>query len=106
MRSPAAAIAWEFRRRHRWGLMVLASYLVVIAIIRLLVIGPGHQVTFENDESFAFLVIVPIAVTSMYFLAVFSFGLSGDFSARESIYPARMFALPMTTHELVAWPML
>jgi hypothetical protein len=106
MRSPAAAIAWEFRRRHRWGLMVLASYLIVIAIIRFAIIGPGRHVTFENEESFAFFVIVPIAATFMYFLAVFSFGLSGDFSARQSIYPARMFALPMTTNELALWPML
>ena len=32
----------------------------------------------------------------MYFLAVFSFGLTGDLAARQSIYPARMFTLPVT----------
>ena len=30
MRSPAAAIAWEFRQRHRWGLIALAGYLLVL----------------------------------------------------------------------------
>src|SRR5207237_353942 len=31
MRSPAAAIAWEFRRRHRWGLLALLAYLAALA---------------------------------------------------------------------------
>ena len=42
----------------------------------------------------------------MYFLAVFSFGLAGDLAARHSIYPARMFTLPVTTAALAGWPML
>ena len=42
----------------------------------------------------------------MYFLAVFSFGLAGDLAARQSIYPARMFTLPVTTAALAGWPML
>src|SRR5712691_2437889 len=42
----------------------------------------------------------------MYFLAVFSFGLAGDIAARQSMYPARMFALPVTTAALAGWPML
>ncbi len=42
----------------------------------------------------------------MYFLAVFSFGLSGDLAARQSIYPARMFTLPVTSAALAGWPML
>ena len=42
----------------------------------------------------------------MYFLAVFSFGLSGDLAARQSMYPARMFTLPVTTAALAGWPML
>jgi len=42
----------------------------------------------------------------MYFLAVFSFGLTGDLAARQSMYPARMFTLPVTTAALAGWPML
>lgn len=42
----------------------------------------------------------------MYCLAVFSYGLSGDLAARQSMYPARMFALPVTTTALAGWPML
>src|SRR5688572_7303952 len=76
--------------------------LVVIKVIY----GPGHRVSFEDDESFAVVVIVPLAATCFYFLAVFSFGLDGDIAARQSIYPRRLFTLPVTTGELAAWPML
>jgi len=105
MGSPAAAIAWEFRQRHRWGLIALAAYLLVLATIKLLILGPGHRVDFD-EESFALVVVVPLTATFMYFLAVFSFGLSGDLAARQSIYPARMFTLPVTTAALAGWPML
>src|SRR5205807_538094 len=44
--------------------------------------------------------------TFIYFLAVFSFGLSGDLAARESMYPARMLTLPVTTAALAGLPML
>ena len=54
----------------------------------------------------AVVVIVPVATTFMFFLAVFSFGFAGDLAARESIYPARMFTLPVTTRALAGWPML
>ena len=105
MRSAAAAIAWAFRRRHRWGLIALAAYLLVLATIKLLILGPGQRVNFD-DESFALVVIVPLTATFMYFLAMFSFGLSGDLAARQSIYPARMFTLPVTSAALAGWPML
>jgi len=106
MRSPAAAIAWEFRRRHRWGLTAVILYLAALATIRLLVLEPGQRVTFDGEWSFALVVIVPLASTFMYFLAVFSFGLAGDLAARQSIYPARMFTLPVTNAALAGWPML
>ncbi|MDQ6801060.1 MAG: hypothetical protein M3041_09510 [Acidobacteriota bacterium] len=106
MRSAVTAIAWEFRRRHRWGLITLTAYLIVLAMIKLFFLGPGGRVNFEDEQSFALVVIVPITATFLYFLAVFSFGLSGDLAARQSMYPARMFTLPVTTAALVGWPML
>ncbi len=105
MRSPAAAIAWEFRQRYRWGLMALITYLLVFATIRFLVLAPGQRVDLD-EESFAFVVIVPLTATFIYFLAVFTFGLAGDLAARQSMYPARMFTLPVTSAALVGWPML
>src|SRR5712691_3813588 len=105
MRSPAAAIAWEFRQRHRWGLIALIGYLFVLAMIKLVILERGQRVDLD-DESFAFLVVVPLTATFLYFLAVFSFGLSGDLAARQSMYPARIFTLPVTTTALAGWPML
>jgi hypothetical protein len=106
MRSPAAAIAWEFRQRHRWGLMVLTAYMLILALIRIFILDAGGRVQFEDAESFAWAVVVPLTSTFLYFLAVFSFGLSGDIAARQSIYPARMFTLPVSTNALAGWPML
>jgi hypothetical protein len=106
VRSAAAAIAWEFRRKHRWGLIALTGYLLVLATIRLLTLERGQTVDFDDVQSFALVVVVPITSTFMYFIAVFSFGLSGDLAARQSMYPARMFTLPVSTAALAGWPML
>ena len=105
MGSPALAIAWEFRQRHRWGLIAVAGYLLVVAAIKLLILEPRQPINLD-DESFAIVVVVPLTATFTYFLAVFSFGLAGDLAARQSMYPARMFTLPVTTAALAGWPML
>jgi len=106
MRSPAAAIGWEFRRRHRWGFAALAGYFVVLAVVKLLILVSGQPISLESPARFAIAVPVPLAATFTYLLAVFSFGFAGDLAARQSIYPARMFTLPMTTAALAGWPML
>ncbi len=106
MRSPAVAIAWEFRQRHRWGLIAVAGYLLVVATIKLLILEPGQPVNLDDAHSFAAVVVVPLTATFTYFLAVFSFGLECDLAARQSVYPARMFTLPVTTAALAGWPML
>src|SRR5438874_1490596 len=103
MRTAAAAIAWEFRHRHRWGLMALVVYMLLLAAIKLLVLR--QPVEFADDETFAAILIVPLTATFIYFLAVFTFGLSGDIAGRQSIYPARMFTLPVSTTALAGWPM-
>lgn len=105
MRSPALAIGWEFRRRHRWGLLAVAGYLVVVAMIRFLILEPGEPVLVDSVR-FAAVVSVPLTATFVYLLAVFSFGFAGDPAARHSMYPARMFTLPVTNAALVGWPML
>src|SRR3989441_3049035 len=106
MQSPALAIAWEFRRRHLWVLIALAGYLLALAAIKFLIPGPGEPVTLDPPDGRVGVAMVPLSTTFFYFLAVFSFGLTGDLAARQSIYPARMFALPVTTKALAGWPML
>ena len=106
MRSPAAAIAWEFRQRHRWGLLALVVYLLVLATIKLVVLARAIPIHLDTPESFAFVVVVPLTATFTYFLAVFTYGLDGDLAARQSMYPARMFTRPVSTSGLAGWPML
>jgi hypothetical protein len=106
MRSAAAAVAWEFRQRHRWGLIAVTGYLLGLATIKLLILKPGQGLDFEDAPGFALAVVVPLTSTFMYFLAVFSFGLAGDLASRQSMYPVRMFALPVTNAALAGWPML
>ncbi len=106
MRSPALAIAWEFRQGHRFALIALAGLIFVLAMIRLLIPGPWEPIELDTPNETAALLILPFSATFLYFLAVFSFGLAGDLAARQSIYPARMFTLPVTTTALAGWPML
>jgi hypothetical protein len=106
VRSAAAAFAWEFRRRHLWALIAVAGYLLAVAALKLLVGWPVQPITLDHLDGRATVVTVPLSVTFFYYLAVFSFGLEGDLAARPSIYPSRLFTLPVTTRELTGWPML
>jgi poly(3-hydroxybutyrate) depolymerase len=106
MRSAAAAFAWEFRQRLRWGLIALGLYFVVLATVQFLILGPRSPIHPLRSMTFAFTVNVPLSFAAMYFLAVFSYGLAGDLTARHSLYPARMFTLPVSTAALAGWPML
>src|SRR5207244_10317550 len=100
MRSAAAAFAWEFRQRLRWGLIALGLYFVVLATFQFLILGPRSPIHPLRSMTFAFTVSVPVTFAFMYFLAVFSYGLAGDLTARHSLYPARMFTLPVSTAAL------
>jgi len=106
MRSPALAMGWEFRRRHLWALIAMAGYLLALAAIKLLFLRPMEPIRLDPPDGRAAVVITPLTATYFYLLAAFSFGLAGDLGARPSIYPARMFALPLRTAALVGWPML
>jgi len=103
MRTPAAAIAWEFRTRHRWGLIAIAAYLAVLAVCR---VRLSDAPEYHSVDTFAFFVVVPLTATFIYFLAVFSYGHGGDLAGRQSIFPPRMFTLPVSDTALAGWPML
>ncbi len=83
----------------------MAVYLLVLAAIKPVLLARGQAFTFDS-HSFAFFVFVPLASTYLYLLSVFTYGLSGDLAARQSMYPARMFTMPASTGALVGWPML
>jgi hypothetical protein len=105
MRSPAQAIAWEFSRRHGRGAVAIVTYFVGLGLFRLVMRARGQAI--ELDElQMALVLTIPMTTAFIYFLAVFSFGLGGDLAARQSMFPARFFALPVTTADLTAWPMV
>lgn len=106
MRSAALAFGWEFRKRHSWPLIAMGIYLLGLAVFRLTIYVPAGPITLLPPDGRAAVVIAPLSWAFFYYLAVFSFGLSGDLGARQSIFPARMFSLPVKTSALVAWPML
>jgi hypothetical protein len=106
MRSPAArAFAWEFGQQHRWGMLVIAGYVLFMVITGLLAID-WALTSDANVERFIGTIVLPLTAAVLYLLAVFSFGLSGDLAARQSMYPPRLFTLPVTTAALAGWPML
>jgi hypothetical protein len=102
MRSAAGAFAWQFRR-YLWPLVPMTGYLVVMGLALPSIIG-DRPVRFGDEV--AAMVLVPFSILFFYYLAAFSFGLTGDLGARQSIYPARMFTLPITSAALAGWPML
>ena len=104
MRSPAAAFRWEFGARHQWVLIALGIYLLALGMIKPLVLGPGAKVRF--GDGFIGFGLVPFSFAFFYFIAVFSFGLNGDLAGRASIFPSRLFTLPVKTAELARWPMV
>jgi hypothetical protein len=101
----AAAIAWEFRQRHRWGLLAVLATILILGGIK---IALRTQLGYLelHDVTFALLIPVPLSGVLFYLLAVFTFGIAGDLGARESMYPARMFTLPISSAALAGWPML
>jgi hypothetical protein len=102
----ARAFGFEFRRRHQWGLIALASYLAVFSLIKFWILGPDYPIRLDPPNGIAAFAFVPVTSTLFYFVGVFTYGLAGDLAARQSIYPARMFTLPVTSAALAGWPML
>lgn len=102
----ASAFILDFRTRHRRGLLVLLLYVTGLLVARTALAVQRIEVTFARADHFAFVVLVPMTAVFVYLLAVFTYGLSGDLAGRRSLYPARMFALPASTTELVRWPMV
>ena len=105
MRSPALAIGAVFPRRHLWPLVPLAAYFVLMAAIQLLGFGPTEPLTLMPPDGRVAVVLAPVSTLYFYYLGLFSFGLEGDLAGRKSIYPPRMFTLPVSNSTLAWAPM-
>jgi len=104
MQSAAAAFAWEFGWPRRWIPVAIGVYLVAHGLLKPLLLGSGA--TVDLGDGYIAFALVPFSFTFMYFIAVFSFGLNGDLAARQSIFPSRLFTLPVSSAELARWPMV
>ena len=92
--------------RHRFGFLALGAYLVALGGVRLVALVTGMRLPAEWDVGFAFLVVIPGTVALYWLIVAFTFGYEGNLAGRQSIYPSRLFTLPVTNTALTAWPML
>ena len=97
--------------RHRVGLACIAVYLLLLVAWRLLIPAPPVAALIHGElpdigRDVAASVVVPLTTAIIYLLAIFSFGLEGDVAGRKSLYPERLFVLPLRTSQLAAWPMI
>src|SRR5688500_5588138 len=96
MHSPAAALAWEVWRRHRWGLAGVGA--VVLGFALASAVAPlEEQVVTVNSMFFV--------MGLCYVIGVFAYGFDGRLEAAESGFPARLFVLPVRSGVLVGGPM-
>jgi hypothetical protein len=102
----ATAFAGELVRRHRTGWIVVGAILLGQIALRLHGIVTGDPLVDDWGTGFAFAVLVPLSVAFYWILAVFSFGHDGSVGSRRSIFPQRLFTLPVTNAALAGWPML
>jgi hypothetical protein len=102
----SSAIGREFLWRLRPAVIALAAYAVVFGAIKVLVLGSAYPIKLDPPNGMGGWLIAPMTAAYFYFVGVFSYGLSGDLAARQSIYPARMFTRPLTSAALAGWPML
>ena len=105
MRGHGSAIGGEFHR-HLWALAAYAVFLLSLGPIIPAVFGADATIQLVPPDGLGALLVVPLSFAFFYYLAVFSYGLSGDLAGRASIFPRRLFTLPVTTLAIAAWPML
>jgi hypothetical protein len=97
MWAMAAALAWEFWGRHRWGLAGAAALVGGFAAYTAAA-APVPQMAMASTIWFV--------MALSYVIGVFAYGFEARLEAAESGFPARHFALPAPTWLLVGWPMV
>lgn len=98
MHTPALAIAWQFWRRHRWGLVASGATLLAMAV------AYPFLFALTREPSALLASLLPVVIVTGFLLNALLF--VDDAGNLGSGYPRRMFALPVRTHTLVTWPML
>ncbi|MBN9520321.1 hypothetical protein J0H58_17620 [bacterium] len=97
MHAPAAALAWEFWWRHRWGFAGAAAVVGGFA---------AYAAADPPTAQMAMVSTIWFVMALCYVVGVFAYGFEARLEAAESGFPARLFVLPVPTWVLVGWPML
>lgn len=97
MHAAAAALAWEFWWRHRWG---LGGAAVVVGGFA------AYSAADPLTPQTAMVSTIWFVMALCYVVGVFAYGYETRLEAAESGFPARLFVLPVPTWLLVGWPML
>src|SRR5947199_3721472 len=100
MKSPARGIAWLLWRRNCWPATALLAYGAGLALITGLWPAASGAVRMQ-----VFAAALPLFFGLLYLMAAFAYP-EADLAAMVSGYPRSMLLLPVTTWELVLWPML
>jgi hypothetical protein len=99
-RSSAAALATHLWMRHRIGLSIMGTYLVMVSCAARW-FGYNHR----SIEAFMAVNILPLLLGFLYLIALFT-NPEADLSSARSGYPSYMLTLPVRTRDLVFWPVL
>ncbi len=102
MHAPTTAVVWEVWRRHRWVLVASTVWFVAVAVVCHVL---SEQAIFGPDAVWI-MSLFGISPLLCGLLPLFAYGCDADLAGKNSIFPARMFTLPLSTRALVGWPML
>jgi hypothetical protein len=99
MHSPALALGWELWARNRLGLsIIMAGFLAAALLGQVLPAGSPARTVGEVTQGLLMFIFV-------YLLSVFVYS-ANSLEGKKTGFPPRLFALPVRTSLLVAWPML
>jgi hypothetical protein len=93
-------LTWELFARQRWMFGLSAAYLAVISLVCLVL--PAAWRGPDLGMLLSLVLIGPAVVV----LAGLAHGFEGRLEARESIFPARLFTLPVSSATLTGPPLL
>jgi hypothetical protein len=98
MRSPLLALSWELVARRRWTLPLASALVVVLPLVAWLC---GAQPTNVLGMG-----VVLLLYPGIIFIADLCLGNDGPLEGRASVFPRRLFRLPVPAWVLVAPPLL
>ena len=97
LRSPAAAIAWQYWTRYRSDVFASLATLAVASAV--------YPWLFTLSRSPVVIVLSALPLVRVFLCILRTFGMFDDPANASRGYAQRMFALPVPTRTLVFWPM-